>query len=1154
MPLSPAQLNQIKRQLKDKGFSDDKIDITVRKVQEQYEQRIGSSPLPETNYTPAPRPTNQTVNSSTAPRSNPSTPPMQSTASVQPQTEQEENSVSKFFSSLFSIAPDVGQTIAGLASLPVTAPLSAVNPTAGKAVRTAIGAVGRTGGEVVNQAGTNLVNDLENWNNPDYVPSLFDKNVANQNLKDLGTESAIGVASEAVGEFVIGPAFERYVSPVIGKLFKGGAKIANKALSPFKGSVNKEVVELATEKGIDLPVSAKTSSNFVKQTEALVQKSFFGESVTKKVIAAKDSVDALSRTITDDLAKPIDKKSVGQVVKEGFEKFEESFLKTKSELYNQVPKQVYKAEGVMDSTLKLLDDIDIRRGQSNVKNKAPFFSELAENLKSKPQTFQTLKQTRTDIIEMSKNFNDPIATGNKADLKALIATLSDDIEDTVRRLDPDAYELLDQANTFYREGLDKVNSKIGQQIKNATPEKLLDTLLKPNSETDIALVKDILGTKGVKELQDGFTSKLYNDSVNTKTQLLDVSKLRTQIKKYGEASIKELLGEGGYTRLNQTIADLTDIETLNQAINRGVKPAEGSQTAFLLNMIGTIQGTAAAMFFNPVAAIGGATIWTGGQYGLYKMVTTEAGQKWLTEGIETFAKENGVNLSKPASELVKRLSVLLSTQLTDQTVSNQASGEGANSNTQNDGSGNNITVDNESQGMFDVPNSDQITDQKNEFQNAPLSDDIIPQTTSNDVKIDLPFNGMSKYEVVQLAVARGFSGSQLDEVRNTYDSVMADYKEALGETGDVDALIKRRSDLKAAGYSTKPVDEQLSAMGYTLSDQTETGDLISQINNLETVGERGGARSAKELLDLVTNAMTSAKDTPTGPVSALGAKASKLTSPNRTAQLEKDLTELLRTIRKESTGVHFSPQEIADLEKEIPTIMQQEGNVEDSLKRLKIRMLQKLQNYGIDVTNELDNDETDPTQDQKKKIETPIEQASDQTDKLQVMAEEPNWKSKVGKQVKEYLSWSSDQFQASLNADPSTLSDSELLLRDPGSLSKEDRLRQTDAALQFVGSVSPLTKIKVAKGNTLKNVIKEARNIQYDDIPQFEQIIDLLRKKSRGNLGEVGKEAQAIAKQLGLDITQGNKELARSLEGIVEVLEKIEPKKMFNIPNLLKKK
>lgn len=185
-------------------------------------------------------------------------------------------------------------------------------------------------------------------------------------------------------------------------------------------------------------------------------------------------------------------------------------------------------------------------------------------------------------------------------------------------------------------------------------------------------------------------------------------------------------------------------------------------------------------------------------------------------------------------------------------------------------------------------------------------------------------------------------------------------------------LLSQIAQLAAARQPSLPsVSEQIAALeaggtiqnGVFVPSTSKTTDITSQINNLSTSSERNAARATKDILDVVDSAIlnfrTNVQDeTGTGPLSALAAQFSKLTTPNATAQLQKDLKEILRTVRKESTGVAFSPQEIKELENEIPTILQQEGNVEDSLVRLKQRMLQKLGNYGLDVSGSFSDQQT----------------------------------------------------------------------------------------------------------------------------------------------------------------------------------------------------
>lgn len=129
-----------------------------------------------------------------------------------------------------------------------------------------------------------------------------------------------------------------------------------------------------------------------------------------------------------------------------------------------------------------------------------------------------------------------------------------------------------------------------------------------------------------------------------------------------------------------------------------------------------------------------------------------------------------------------------------------------------------------------------------------------------------------------------------------------------------------------------------------------TGSVVTQINALPSAGERNKARATADILQVVRNAREAAVGVGTGPLSALGIKTTAaLGGVSPGADLNQALKELLRTVRKESTGVAFSPQEITDLLEEIPSVGQQEATVENKLRLLETRMLQKLSGFGIDV-------------------------------------------------------------------------------------------------------------------------------------------------------------------------------------------------------------
>jgi len=244
------------------------------------------------------------------------------------------------------------------------------------------------------------------------------------------------------------------------------------------------------------------------------------------------------------------------------------------------------------------------------------------------------------------------------------------------------------------------------------------------------------------------------------------------------------------------------------------------------------------------------------------------------------------------------------------------------------------------------------TEQTLEDLGQKLDDDARPKLDSTsgvqkaqELKKRQPFGGRSKNELMQMAIAEGATLKDLKEIGGIYDMIVP-------EAGDTEDLLEKRKKLSEAGFNTTDIDLQLAEAGITKKAEEKLG-IVDQINEITTAGERNKARATKDILDVVDSAIITAESgVRTGPLSAIGALISKQYAPNETARLEKDLNEILRVVRKESTGVAFSPEELTALKKEVPTIIQQEGNVKDSLARLRIRMLQKLSNYGLDVSGE----------------------------------------------------------------------------------------------------------------------------------------------------------------------------------------------------------
>lgn len=610
-------------------------------------------------------------------------------------------------------------------------------------------------------------------------------------------------------------------------------KLLTKLANPFSEQFDDEVAKLATTYNVDLPVSAQTSSNFVKQTEAIAQKSMFGGGITKKIIKSKEQVDEIVQTMTSELAKDPDKINVGNVIKEGFEQFESSFNKTKTELYNAVPNTVKKTPATLDDTQATLKNIiDAKELSAAPNTNVSYYKTISENLfgENKKPTYEVLKNTRTTIWEKLKNFNDPIATGDRGSLERLYAALSDDLDNTIKMADENAYQVIKKADDYYSENIAMINSKVGRLIKDSDPEKLIDGLVKPNSETQIKLVKNLVGEEGTKEIQEGFVNKLFTDSVDTRTGNIKLSKLKTQLKKYSDSTISELLEPTQYAKIQEVVQTLDDVEKLQKAINRGAKPAEGSQTAFLSNLIGTL----GVGVYNPMLALK----YVGSSYAGMKLLNSKTGQKLLTEGLGDVKKIPGldVELSQTVNTLIQRLA----------TLSGVAS----------------VQADKESEVFFGPFPQDKVHEQ-NPAQTPNVPKNGTPPTgnenifdTENSFNQDsnnIPqqpsnvFNGMSKQEVLTLATSQGATKADLEEISSVYDLLTA-------------------KEPKSADSYTQGAPKQ-----YT-SDQLYTG-----IMNAYAAGDEASAKYLEKMyaLSLDRDKRMTKEDKPTAQATA-GAAVSQL--------------------------------------------------------------------------------------------------------------------------------------------------------------------------------------------------------------------------------------------------------------------------------------
>lgn len=460
----------------------------------------------------------------------------------------------------------------------------------------------------------------------------------------------------------------------------GATESAAKLVLSGAKDTSKETIEAFRRYGIEPPVSAVTRSKAVQSAEAMAQTSMVGGSrVTQIVEKARDGIakvaESLRKNIDAESMKTsgVSSESVGKELQTSLARVRKEFNDAKDKIYEDATKQIGDQQAVLDDTRAVLEDIVQQKNASldpSAKAQANYFQELLNASRTaEKRTYKNIKATRTDIGKKLKNPTDPITTGDRANLARLYAALSKDLDATVSRSSLEAAAALKQADAFYKAGLDLINSVVGRTIfRSKSPETIVGKLIKPNSVTDVRNLKNLVGEQAFRQVSSLFMNNVIDAVVSPLTGRLNASKLASIMAKYGDDTLREVVGERGLQQLKDLrkraivedildkgmsdgkvqpqrmanaiesydeavlkeaftpdeLAKLRDVQKMSGAIGKGTRMADGSPTAekaqVALNLV--------------LGSISVPTLLTkiGLEWGLTKLFTTGWGRKLLTKG------------------------------------------------------------------------------------------------------------------------------------------------------------------------------------------------------------------------------------------------------------------------------------------------------------------------------------------------------------------------------------------------------------------------------------------------------------------------------------------------------------------------------------------
>lgn len=507
---------------------------------------------------------------------------------------------------------------------------------------------------------------------------------------DLGKVTALGKTSDLLrkGGEVTNPITQG------GRLFGKGIEKLTKDKKLGGKKYTSENIDASQNIGVaadELPIFAKTTSPISTTAEAVASKGIGGSKIWDRMnniyTKMNDTVDSL-------LNGKLDVAVIGRNLSTAVDDFKNNFFEQKNKLYKEaiIPKpkvanEIPGYENIKTITVGAEDPLFASWNMKVLPNgkykytkpTGPLFSgkqkpmpantvgtqKLLKSLianekqalkgygtKSSPElkTYEGLlkglgdkNMTTSDVYRTLQKLSNDIRygtivkTGNNAKLSLIRESLDAEFLATLKQQRPDLAAALDKAETFYKQGVSKLNSSVIQTIvKNADkPDLIVKTLLpKLTSLEDVKLLVEVVGQKNMVAIRKSIMDVIFTEAKGVAKENLQPLGISKQIKKFGEDKLEILLNPDQFKALK-------DLEQISKMMGKSSKITGGSQTSF--NLLSTVGGGSVAtsvtllLMGNPVGAMLSLSPLFG-TIAAGKFINSNLGRKLLAEGVNLTGK------------------------------------------------------------------------------------------------------------------------------------------------------------------------------------------------------------------------------------------------------------------------------------------------------------------------------------------------------------------------------------------------------------------------------------------------------------------------------------------------------------------------------------
>lgn len=355
---------------------------------------------------------------------------------------------------------------------------------------------------------------------------------------------------------------------------------AGRAMGIGKKTKEASVASMAAERmGVPLTAAQETGSRAIQAMESLSKDAFVAG---KNIKEADDIARASVTKFADDLVASAGGQGTpleigGEFVK-AQKQFTQNWIETKNKLFEEVkiPPGAYidpiQTRSLVEQLLKQKASARNVLGDAVPTTALDKIESALYTTKGQPKRVRLadLHAAAKQMDEILKNTTDPFVTGNEGALRKLAATMSDEFVKGLETTNPEVAQRLASANTYYKSGLDIINSRVGETIKDLStnPSMILDELIKgKTSIEDIKRLESMVGSDLMTSVRKNIIDDIVSSgrSKSTIEGFFTPAGIQRGMVKYGD-KLNEIL-------LPNQVQALKDIDVLAKVLKVPEKSA-----------------------------------------------------------------------------------------------------------------------------------------------------------------------------------------------------------------------------------------------------------------------------------------------------------------------------------------------------------------------------------------------------------------------------------------------------------------------------------------------------------------------------------------------------------------------------------------------------